>query len=160
MTLHSVGEPISRRGWIWAALAGLFGLTLSARAEAAPKVLVLGEVDSKVRRAERWLARELRKSLRAELARLEIPARSEEPYVLSVSLTQLFTKRVGDKTAEAESTAVISAVLRKQKGGALHAILRGKATAIDQAVPTREVELSALQGAVRSALRRVPEAIS
>lgn len=51
-------------------------------------------------------------------------------------------------------------MLRNAKTGAIHAILRGKATAMDGAGPVRELEITALQGAMRSALKKVPEAIS
>ncbi len=158
-------EPVSRRRWLQtgaAILSALTGVGYATSAGAATRVVALGEVDSKVRRDERWLQRELKKALKAELARIELP-KAPERYVLSVNLTQLFTKqREGrdPKRGEAESTAVISAVLRKAKGGTLHAILRGKATAVDSHVPAREIELSALHGAVHSALRRVPDAIS
>lgn len=157
---------VSRRRWLvtGAALLGaLTGVTYSEQALARGRVVALGEVDSKVRRSERWLYRALRRALKQELSRMDLPKASQDHYVLSVSLTQLYTKRLdGDERtsdSEAESTAVISAILRKAKGGALHAILKGKATAVDVRVPTREIELSALQAAVRSALRRVPEAI-
>jgi len=156
---------VSRRRWLatGAALLGaLSGVTYAEQAMARNRVVALGEVESKVRRSERWLYRALRRALKQELSRMELP-KAPDQYVLSVSLTQLYTKRLdGDERSndsEAESTAVISAILRKAKGGALHAILRGKATAVDVRVPTREIELSALQAAVRSALRRVPEAI-
>lgn len=160
------GPPVSRRRWLQtgaAILGALTGVGYAGSASAATRVVALGEVASKVRRDERWLERELKKALKAELARIELPKNARDHFVLSVSLTQLFTKqREGrdPKRGEAESTAVISAVLRKAKGGTLHAILRGKATAVDSHVDAREIELSALHGAVHSALRRVPDAIS
>ncbi|MEZ4375710.1 MAG: hypothetical protein R3B07_33175 [Polyangiaceae bacterium] len=159
-------SPVSRRRWLQtgaAILGALTGVGYTSSASAATRVVALGEVESKVRRDERWLQRELKKALKAELGRMEVPKGAREQYVLSVNLTQLFTKqREGrdPKHGEAESTAVISAVLRKRKGGTLHAILRGKATAVDSHVDAREIELSALQGAVHSALRRVPDAIT
>lgn len=166
LTDTRIEGPVSRRRWLQtgaAILSALTGVGYAGTADAANRVVALGEVESKVRRDERWLQRELKKALKSELARIDLPKASREQYVLSVNLTQLFTKqREGrdPKHGEAESTAVISAVLRKAKGGTLHAILRGKATAVDSHVAAREIELSALHGAVHSALRRVPDAIA
>ena len=59
----------------------------------------------------------------------------------------------------ARTTCVVSATLTKQRGGALHAIISGRARVEDAPAEARSAELSAMRAAVHNALIRVPEAL-
>jgi hypothetical protein len=98
----------------------------------------------------------LRDLVQSELQALELPAADGRRYLLDVTLDELDTQRAGERT---ETTCVVSATLRDADDGGLQAILKGRARAGDAAPRAQRARALALSGAVRSALRRVPEAV-
>lgn len=134
----------------WLTAAAIFGL--GARADAGTAPVSLGEV--RVEKSDAELERAFRGALATELDRLQIAAKPNERYVLSAALVTTTTR---ERSGQAESVAVVNATLRRAPGGALHAVIRGRAQVVDE--PNRPVELSAMRAAVRSTVRRVPEAI-
>ncbi len=94
----------------------------------------------------------LKIALDAEMRELDLRA-ARKDAVLSVSLVKLETEQQHTGTS---ATCVISATLRSRDGGAIFAILEGRARAQGQSARIHE---SALRGAVHGALSRVPEAL-
>ena len=99
----------------------------------------------------------LRDIVKSELQALDLPTADGRSYLLDVSLDELDTKRAGERT---ETTCAVSATLRDARDGALYAILKGRARAGDAAPRAQRATTLALSGAVRNALRRVPEAVT
>jgi hypothetical protein len=130
-------------------------LLASSGAGASSPTVALGEVTSQVPRND--LPRTFRETVKSELSRVDLSeVSSKEHFVLSASLVRMNT-RAGD--GETESTAVVSATLRRERGGDLTAIIRGSARATDESGKSRVAERSAMRAAVRSALSRLPEAL-
>jgi hypothetical protein len=123
------------------------GAPLSAKAPA----VTVGKI--RVERPE--LKRELEAALRGELDKLDLSA-AKEQFVLGAKLVELQSVAARGRV---EATCVISAELVRKKGGSLRAMFRGRARAVDAAGTRQSAERAALQGAVRSAVRRLPEAI-
>ncbi len=152
----------NRRGrrvrWPWRVLSTgtLLGALLGAAPASggAPPVAV-GTIAAAV--AEPGVKSRLRALVDAELAALALPASPRQRYLLDVSLDELKTVREGERV---EATCLVSATLRDASDSALHAILKGRARAGDRDVPQHRARTEALSGAVRSALRRVPEAVA
>jgi len=133
-------------------VAGLLFLA-SPLAGATPQPVTLGQITARAGKDRSRLAAELRKVLSEELAVLELGKRaSRDRWVLSASLVRLETRQTPEGV---ESTCVISATL--ERAGALHAVVRGTARALD--APATEAESSALRAAARGALRRLPAAL-
>jgi len=140
---------ISRVGFVAAALA------FAAPSFAGSSPVSLGEV--KVEKADPSLQQTFRGMVESELGRLDLSeARSHDHYVLAAALVKMSTR---ERSGHAESTAIVSATLRRARGGALHAVIQGRARVTDDPKQQRSVELTALRVAVRNALGRVPEAI-
>lgn len=135
----------------WLGAAAILGLATRADAGSAP--VSLGEV--RVEKSDAELERAFRGALATELDRLHIEnAKPNERFVLSAALVTTTTR---ERSGQAESVAVVNATLRRAPGGALHAVIRGRAQVVDE--PNRPVEISAMRAAVKSTVRRVPEAI-
>jgi len=147
-------EP-RRVGSVLGAVLFASTLLLAAPADGGQRPVSLGEVTA---RAPGQSFKPLfRAAVKRELARIDFgKARPRESFVLSAALVRLHAARRG---GGAEATCVVSATLRRARGGELHAILHGRAKAVDGARRTREAELDAMNAAVHSALRRVPDAL-
>jgi hypothetical protein len=126
----------------------------SLPANAVAPTVQLGEVTMQVPRKD---LKAFRETVKSELGRLDFSAvGNKEHYVLSAALVQMSTRSTD---GQSESTAVVSATLRREKGGDLRAMIRGRAQATDDSAKSSAAERSAMQAAVRSALRRLPEAL-
>jgi hypothetical protein len=64
------------------------------------------------------------------------------------------------KDGSARATAVVSMTLRRARENTLYAFLSGRATAEESSPNVDSARDSALRAAVRSALRRLPDAVS
>lgn len=130
-------------------------LLLAAPADGGQRPVSLGEVTAHA--SGRSFVPLFRKAVARELSQVDFgKAQPHERFVLSAALLRLHAARHQDG---AEATCVVSATLRRARGGALHAILHGRAKAVDGARRTRAAEIDAMNAAVHSALRRVPEAL-
>jgi|SRR5688572_16913362 hypothetical protein len=140
----------------WFASVGLVALAASADAAPAPPV-TLGQITTRLELRRSDLERAFRNTVQEELQRSglsRIPSR--ERFVLSAALVQLDTRT---KSRRAQSTCVVSATLSNARGGALHAIIDGRARAEDAPGATHQAELAAMRSAVESVFRRVPQAL-
>jgi len=132
-------------------------VTLSSTLGAKAPPVALGEVSTRLAKSDPTLDRAFRSAVEVELDALDFSdVRPAERYVLSASLLEVTTRASDGRN---ESTAVVSATLRRAKGGTLHAILRGRAQAVDGPKDKKSLEQSAIRGAVHSALGRVPQAL-
>ncbi len=139
--------------------AALFGaaLAIASTADGAEKPVALGEVTTRVTPHGERIDGVFRSTLESELDHLELGnVRARDRFILSATLLRM---DVASRRDESSATCVVSATLRRARGGDLHAIIRGRAKAVDGPAHARDAELSALKGAVHSALRHVPEAI-
>jgi hypothetical protein len=128
-------------------------LLVASPLPAAPLPVALGQITARAGKDRARIAAELRKVLSEELAALDLGrVAARERWVLSASVVRLETRATAEGS---ESTCVISATL--ERAGALHAVVRGSARALD--APAGEAESSALRAAARGALRRLPEAL-
>jgi hypothetical protein len=142
--------PWFRASALFAALA-----TTAAIADAGQSALALGKVTTP--RDSKSLESAFKTAVQRELAGIDLTAvKPADRYVLSASLVKMETSADGDR---ARTTCVVSATLTKQRGGALHAIINGRARVEDAPAETRSAELTALRAAVHNALVRVPEAL-
>lgn len=125
----------------------------SLPANAVAPTVQLGEVTIQVPKKD---LKAFRETVKSELGRLDLTnVETKEHYVLSASLVQMSTR---SSDGQAESTAVVSATVRRE-GGDLRAMIRGRAQATDDSAKSNAAERSAMRAAVRSALRRLPEAL-
>lgn len=137
------------------------GLVLSAiaiapSAGAREHPVALGEVSTAVVRGDRHLDAMLRATLVKELGELDfsrVPGAA--PAILSVSLVRMDSETTSKGKV---ATCIVSATLRTARGGAIFAILEGRAHAEDGA-PSRSLDESLLKSAVHGALHRVPDAL-
>jgi hypothetical protein len=144
----------SRRSFLSLLALGAVG-ALGSHAKAGTSPVALGEV--RVPKPDAVLKREFRRLVVRELGRLDLEGvRSDDRYVLSAALVQMTTE---EDDGQAESTAVVSATLRRERGGTLHAMLEGRARAVDGPHRAKSAEHNAMRAAVRVALTRVPEAL-
>jgi hypothetical protein len=152
----SAGASVAR--WIAAAIVLIAiatpASTLSAKVGAP---VVLGRVSTKLR-SQHWLKPpEFRRLVERELSQLDMTqVKTKDRFVLEATITKLETRTSADKT---EATCVVSGMLTRKSGGAVRAILRGRARAQDGPTKTRAAERAAVEGAVHSALSRVGEAL-
>ena len=144
-----------RAGSVLGAVLFASTLLMAAPADGGQRPVSLGEVTAHA--PGRSFEPLFRAAVKRELSRIDFgEARTRERFVLSAALVRLHAARRDDGT---EATCVVSATLRRARGGELHAILHGRAKAVDGARRTREAEIDAMNAAVHSALRRVPEAL-
>jgi hypothetical protein len=138
-----------------AALAGALLLALPADAGRTP--LALGQVTTRVARRTDALDAAFRSAVERELVGIDLSSvKSRERYILSAALVKMETSADGERS---KTTCIVSAMLTRERGGALHAVIQGRARAEDAPSEARSAELSAMRAAVHSALARVPEAI-
>ena len=135
-------------------MSALLGATaLYAPPASAEPAVAVGEVHAGLPWTE--YSAPLKTALLDGIARAELgPAR--EKFVLSATLESLAAERVGKGT---RASAVVSLVLRSARRQTLHAVLTGRATAEANDSNLNELRNDALRAAVRSALRRLPEAL-
>ena len=133
----------------WVVLIAALLLVTPAVAKAPP--VTVGKVS--VARGD--LKRELEQALSSEIAKLDLSA-ARQQFVLTASLVKLETTASARRV---ESTCIVSAELAQKKGGSLRAVFRGKARAEDASGSRRSTELAALHAAVRSAVKRLPDAV-
>jgi hypothetical protein len=145
------GVSAQNRGLFAAALVGVL-LCVAPASGGAPAVAV-----GRIATVEPGVQDELRLLVNAELQALRLPESGRQRFLLDVSLDEMRTVRAGERV---ETTCAVSATLREADDGALRAILKGRARAGDTGAPPRRGRVAALSGAVRSALRRVPEAVA
>lgn len=132
-------------------------LALPALAAADSAQVRLGEVENRAAVGDADVDRLFRAAVERELDRIDLRGvKARDAFVLSATLVRIESR---ERDREAESTAVVSATLRRAKGGELHAIIQGRARVVDDRQARRTAELSAVRGAVHSAVRRVPEAL-
>jgi hypothetical protein len=143
----------------WAA-CGLLLAALSMHhpspAQAPP--VGLAEVTSRIQLSPP-LERRFRLMLGAELRQVLRRANETEsrgPYLLSASLVRLATERSkGQVLTECE----VRTTLRTARGGEIIAMFRGTGRASDEPAAEEENRLLALGAAVRSSVKRLPEAL-
>jgi hypothetical protein len=97
----------------------------------------------------------LRTALNEGVARLSLAA-PRDRFVLSATLLRLDAEQVG---RGARASAEVSLVLRRARQQTLYAVIKGNATAEAPDSSVGELRDDALRAAVRSALRRLPEAL-
>jgi hypothetical protein len=127
--------------------------TLGAPARGGRAALRVGMIVAAVE--EPGVEERVRSLVVAELGQLELPA-TRRSYLLDVSLDELSTRRSGELTV---TRCRVSATLRDADDGALRAILRGSARTDERVPRAQQAQAAALSAAVRSALKRVPEAV-
>lgn len=146
-------------------LEGAFMMVLSlALAGATPKQatgararISVGEVTASVAGAAPGTAQLLRRLLTEEVSRLTPPGSAErEGYVLSASLVRLDVRRT---TEGAVASSLVSATLRREGSGAILALLEGRGRVQADGDALASARESAIEAAVRGAVRRVPEAL-
>ena len=123
-----------------------------------PKAMpvVIGEVSSNVKRPGVDYATLLRTASETELGSLDLTGVPRgRKVVVSISLVRLDTFA---ETRSIDSSCAVSAVLRESRGGAVFAILEGRARA-RSGEPAGVVERSAVEGALHGALARIPEVL-
>jgi hypothetical protein len=98
----------------------------------------------------------LRRTARSELGRVDLSQIRDGRWILSLTLVRMETK-LGARRAE--TTAVVSATVRAERGGALFAVLGGRARLQDARGSVQSLEVGALRVAVRGAMARLPEAL-
>ncbi len=133
-----------------ALLAAVFVSALPSEAK-APAVTV-GRITSEKKPS---LQDELKTAVRSELRKLDLSSATEH-FVLSASLVKL---DVQTGSSEVQITAEVNAQLARKAGGTLRAVFRGRARATDAKSAAKSAELAALQGAVRSAIKNLPQAV-
>jgi hypothetical protein len=152
-----------------AMLATLTGLILataagsgssSARAAGRPAVSV-GDVSVSVdagasRDAAPELGRALRAALNDELSRVADLGPLKRSLIVSATLTRLSSERRDER---AQASATISLALRRADDQILFAELRGRASVEEASGNLAVLRRAAVQGAVRGAMARLPEAV-
>jgi hypothetical protein len=153
MTRHRMG--LSKCSRMLAALCVVGTLSATPVANGGVVPVSLGEVTTRARTAN---VERFRALVREELVALrhDENAQVRETYVLSASLVKLEGTRGDD---EAVADCVVSATLRLRRGGAIVALLRGKGRVIDDAAELEAAKQDAMRAAVKSAMRRLPEAL-
>jgi hypothetical protein len=102
------------------------------------------------------LGRALRSALLDELSHVTSLGPLKRPLIVSATLTRLSSER---KEERARASATISLALRRADDQVLFAELRGRASVEEAAGNLASLRRAALQGAVRGAVARLPEAV-
>lgn len=130
-----------------------FALTAAATGHAGEPPVAVGEVSGSTPSGEFSIP--LRSALDEGVKSLaDAPARDR--FVLSATLLRLDAEQVG---RGARASAEVSLVLRRARQQTLYAVIKGHATAEAADSSLGETRDDALRAAVRSALRRLPEAL-
>ncbi len=151
--MRAVRGSFGRRGFLCVGAALFAPPALAKRRR--PRAVKVAEVRSRVKRRNRDVKRTLRQLLERELSKLDIAP--SERYLLSARLVTLRTRR---KTKYSETRCVVRATLRRERGGVLLAAISGRASARERAPQVAELETSAMQAAVRSALSGLDKALT
>lgn len=130
-----------------------FALTFGSTSLANEPPVAVGEVNAQTPSGEFSIP--LRSALTEGVAGLAVPA-PRERFVLSATLLRLEAEQVG---RGARARAEVSLVLRRARQQTLYALIKGNATAEAADSTLGETRDDALRAAVRSALRRLPEAL-
>lgn len=139
------------------ALLFLAAACFAPRVDARPPTVSVGEVSVKPAGADAPTERRLRFLLGREVDRLRLDTgRRGDAYVLSASLVRLDARESRDG---ARASCVVSATLRRARTGTLLAMLRGSGVAEDDRDMVEGAKQRALEAAVNSAVRRLPEAL-
>ncbi len=101
------------------------------------------------------LGRAMRAALSEELGRTSLGP-SARPLVVSATLTQLSSER---RDARTKASATISIALSRADDRVLFAELRGRASVEEEAGSLPALRRAAVEGAVRGAVARLPEAV-
>lgn len=144
-------------------LALLSGASVSAsvsaaRAADAPRVSI-GDVvvtSEASGAADVDLSRALRATLSEELARSTELSKVRRPVIVSVTLTKLSSEKRDERT---KTSAAISLAVRRADDQVLFAELRGRASVEETTSNVALLRRRALEGAVRGAVARLPEAL-
>jgi hypothetical protein len=129
----------------------------SARLQARPPVISVGEVTVKSAGADVAMERRLRFFLGREIDRLKLDTvHRGDVYVVSASLVRLEARESRDG---ARASCVVSATLRQARTGTLLAMMRGSGIAEDDHDMLEGAKERALEAAVYGAVRRLPEAL-
>ncbi len=135
------------------ALAGAGGALV--RADAAERAVSVGEVSSRVARADLDLEGMLRSSIDAQLREASgVIGRPGKPVVLSLSLV-----RLESDAATRSLTASVSLAVRSARSGGMTAIIEGRARVGLESSRALTMERRAIDAAVHAALVRLPEAL-
>jgi hypothetical protein len=152
-----------RRGSLFnvarAALILVLSTSYSAKVEARPPSIALGEVTVKSAGGDAPTERRLRFLLGREIDRLRLDTSAShrgESYVLSASLVRLEARESRDGS---RASCVVSATLRQARTGTLLVMMRGSGTAVDDRDMLEGAKERALEAAVYGAVRRLPEAL-
>jgi hypothetical protein len=144
------------RSGSWVLALGASAAFAASSADAGEKRITIGEVSSQVSRSGVDYESFLRSASEEELRALDL---SRVPrgkrVIVSVALVRLDTLAEPRAT---DASCEISATLRDAKGGAVFAILEGKARAKSGGA-AGAVESTAVHGALRGALARIPEVL-
>jgi|HubBroStandDraft_6_1064221.scaffolds.fasta_scaffold692594_1 hypothetical protein len=119
---------------------------------AAVPSVALGEVSTRVVRADVDLGEVLRTAVLEQLETLESPKGSKGPVILSAALVRL-------ETEGGRVTCVVSATLRTARGGTMIAIVEGRSGLETEAPLTLRSMRQAVEAAAHAAMARVPEAL-
>lgn len=156
----------ARRGALRFAATALFrtlpaatALVLGAASssDAAERPIAIGEIALPAAHGDSSLAAAMRASVERELAGLDLSrAPRGKRWVLSASLVRLEAETDG---RVARVSCVVSTVVREAKGGAIRAIIEGKARAENDPSHRTQAELGALDAAVHGAIVAVPSVL-
>jgi hypothetical protein len=102
------------------------------------------------------LSQALRAALKDELSRATQLSSLKRPLIVSATLTRLSSERVEART---KASATISLALRRADDQILFAELRGRASVEETTNNPALLRRRALEGAVRGAIARLPEAV-
>jgi hypothetical protein len=138
------------------ALVGV-GLLAASTVTAAPAFatsprVALGEVSTRVVRADVDLGEVLRSAMQEQLVTLETPHAERGPVILSAAL-------VGMDSLGGQITCTVSVTLRTARGGTMLAIVEGRARFESLAPVTPFLARRAVEAAARAAVVRVPDAL-
>lgn len=144
-----------RLGTVAGVMVFALTLLLAAPADGAQRPVSLGRVTASA--PGKPFEGLFRAAVEREFSRIDFgTAGRHERFVLSAALVRL---HAAVRSRATLATCTVSATLRSARGGALHAILRASAQAVDGPRRTRQAEIAAMNAAVHGALRRVPEAL-
>jgi hypothetical protein len=130
-----------------------FGVSAPSTGLAGEPPVAVGEVSASTPSGEFSIP--LRSALNEGIASLSV-ATPRDRFVLSATLLHLDAVEVG---RGARASAEVSLVLRRARQQTLYAVIKGHATAEAAESSLGETRDDALRAAVRSALRRLPEAL-
>jgi len=128
-------------------------VTASSTTLAGEPPVAVGEVSGSTPSGEFSIP--LRSALNEGVADLTVTA-PRDRFVLSATLLRLDAEQLG---RGARASAEVSLVLRRARQQTLYAVIKGNATAEAADSTLGETRADALRAAVRSALRRLPEAL-